>query len=85
MTYKGLANFEFYGGVKNLLNWTVNKGNPFVIARANDPFDRGVDFDNNGNAIATPSNPYALTFDPSYSYGTNQGIRGFVGVRYNLK
>lgn len=85
MTYKGLANFEFYGGVKNLLNWTVNKGNPFVIARANDPFDRGVDFDNNGNAIATPTNPYALTFDPSYSYGTNQGIRGFVGVRYNLK
>nr|WP_317630812.1 TonB-dependent receptor [uncultured Flavobacterium sp.] len=85
VTYKGLANFEFYGGVKNLLNWTVNKGNPFVIARANDPFDRGVDFDNNGNAIATPSNPYALTFDPSYSYGTNQGIRGFVGVRYNLK
>ena len=84
ITYKGLANFEFYGGVKNLLNWTVNKGNPFVIARAHDPFDRGVNFDSNGNALATPTNPYALTFDPSYSYGTNQGIRGFVGVRYTL-
>ncbi len=84
VTYKGLKNLEFYGGVKNLLNWTVNKGNPFVIARSHDPFDRGVDFDTNGNAIPTPTNPYGLTFDPTYSYGTNQGIRGFVGLRYTL-
>ncbi|MBM1105448.1 TonB-dependent receptor [Aurantibacter crassamenti] len=83
-TYKGIKDFEFYGGVKNLLNWTPNHGNPFIIARANDPFDRNVDFDNNGNAIATADNPYALTFDPSYVYGPNQGIRGFFGVRYQL-
>ena len=85
VTYKGMENFEFYGGVKNLLNWTVNKGNPFIIANANDPFDKNVTFDPNGNVIPTPNNPYGLSFDPSYSFGPNQGIRGFVGVRYNFR
>ncbi|MFC4221493.1 TonB-dependent receptor [Flagellimonas marina] len=83
-TYKGLDNFEVYGGIKNLLDWTPNRGNPFIIARANDPFDREVTFDNNGNAVATPNNPYALTFDPAYVYGPNQGIRGFFGLRYTI-
>lgn len=83
-TYKGLYNFEFYGGIKNLLDLTPNRGNPFIIARANDPFDKEVTFDNNGNAMATPNNPYALTFDPSYVYGPNQGIRGFLGLRYTV-
>ncbi len=85
LTYTKLKNFEIYGGVKNLLNWTPNKGNPFIIARANDPFDQNVQHDTNGNVIATPDNPYALTFDPSYVYGPNQGIRGFLGLRYTLK
>jgi len=86
LTYRGQSNVEIYAGVKNLLNWTPwkNQDAP-IIARAFDPFDRGVEFDNNGNAIATPANPYALTFDPSYVYGPNQGIRGFVGIRYQLK
>ena len=83
-TYKGLDNFEFYGGIKNLLNWTPNRGNPFIIARANDPFDTNVVFDANGDAVATAENPNALTFDPSYVYGPNQGIRGFFGLRYRL-
>ena len=73
-----------YGGVKNLLNWTPNKGNPFIIARANDPFDKNVQFDTNGKAMATADNPYGLTFDPTYIYGPNQGIRGFIGIKYNL-
>lgn len=76
--------FEIYGGVKNLLNWTPNKGNPFIIARSNDPFDKNVQLDSNGLAMITPDNPYGLTFDPSYVYGPNQGIRGFLGIRYNL-
>ena len=84
-TFNKLKNIEIYGGVKNLLNWTPNKGNPFIIARANDPFDRNVQFDGNGNVQATPNNPYALSFDPSYVYGPNQGIRGFFGLRYTLK
>jgi len=75
---------SIYGGVKNLLNWTPNKGNPFIIARANDPFDKNVQFDNRGQAMVTADNPYGLTFDPTYIYGPNQGIRGFLGVRYNL-
>ncbi|MDV7137422.1 TonB-dependent receptor [Maribacter sp. TH_r10] len=83
-TYKGIKNFEFYGGVKNLLDWTPNKGNPFIIARANDPFDKDVTFDNNGDVVATADNPYALTFDPTYIYAPNQGIRTFYGLRYRL-
>ncbi|WP_417201257.1 TonB-dependent receptor [Bizionia sp.] len=85
LTYDGITNFEFYGGVKNILDWTPNQGNPFIIARANDPFDENVQFDPNGNVIPTPDNPYALTFDPSYVYGPNQGIRFFFGVRYKLR
>ncbi|MDF4219969.1 TonB-dependent receptor [Maribacter sp. M208] len=84
LSYDGIENLEFYGGVKNLLDWTPNRGNPFIIARANDPFDKEVTFDANGNAVATPNNPNALTFDPSYVYGPNQGIRSFFGVRYTL-
>lgn len=85
VTYDGLDNLEIYGGVKNLLDWTPNKGNPFIIARANDPFDEQVTFDANGDAVATADNPYALTFDPSYVYGPNQGIRLFFGLRYSFK
>lgn len=83
-TYKGIKNIELYGGIKNLLNWTPNRGNPFIIARANDPFDKNVVFDSNGDVVATANNPNALTFDPSYVYSPNQGIRGFFGLRYRL-
>jgi outer membrane receptor for ferrienterochelin and colicins len=79
---KGL---DFYGGVKNLLNWTPNKGNPFLIARANDPFDKQVQFDAAGMAMVTADNPYGLTFDPTYVYAPNQGIRYFFGIRYKLQ
>ena len=83
-TYKGIKHFELYGGVKNLLDWTPNRGNPFIIARANDPFDKNVAFGPGGEVVATADNPNALTFDPSYVYGPNQGIRGFFGMRYRL-
>lgn len=101
-TFNKFKNFEIYTGVKNLLNWTPNKGNPFIIARANDPFDENVKVSNgntndinnygqkgnfvpNGQVVDTADNPYALTFDPGYVYGPNQGIRGFFGIRYTLK
>ena len=83
-TYKGLEHFEVYGGIKNLLDWTPNRGNSFIIARANDPFDKNVTFNNTGNVVATADNPYALTFDPSYVYGPNQGLRSFFGIRYRF-
>lgn len=78
------SGLEVFGGVKNLLNWTPNKGNPFLIARANDPFNKQVQYDVQGNPLATANNPYALTFDPTYVYGPNQGIRFFFGLRYVL-
>lgn len=85
VSYKGFNNWEIYGGVKNLLNWTPGKHAPFLLARANDPFDKEVSFDANGNALSTANNPYGLTFDPSYVYGPNQGIRGFLGVRFMVR
>ena len=83
-TFKKFNNIELYTGLKNILNWTPNKGNPFIIARADDPFDDNVSFDNNGSAIVTANNPYGLTFDPTYIYAPNQGRRLFFGLRYNL-
>lgn len=76
------SRWEFYGGVKNLLNFRPADNS---IARAHDPFDKQVDFDADGNVLATAQNPYALTFDPSYVYAPNQGIKGFLGVRYQFK
>lgn len=84
ITKKIKNNLEIYGGVKNLLNWTPAKNAPFLIARSNDPFDKQVVFDANGNAQATAGNPYGLTFDTNYIYAPNQGIRGFVGLRLTL-
>ncbi|RZK40125.1 MAG: TonB-dependent receptor [Pedobacter sp.] len=85
LVYDGFKKIEFYGGVKNLLNFTPNRGTPFLIARANDPFDRNVQFGSNGQVLATTDNPYALTFDPNYIYAPNQGIRAFLGIRLLLK
>jgi outer membrane receptor for ferrienterochelin and colicins len=45
----------------------TKQGNPFIIARANDPFDKMFNM-TAGNAQVTPDNPYALTFDPGYVY-----------------
>ena len=85
-TYSGFKRFEIYGGVKNLLNWTPFKtNNPFLIARTNDPFDKDVQYNSNGQIIATANNPYALSFDPNYVYAPLQGLRVFAGVRYNLR
>ena len=74
-------NYEFYGGIKNILDFTPAKNS---IARPFDPFDREVIFDNNGNATSSVGNPYALTFDPSYVYASNQGRRFFVGMRWKI-
>jgi outer membrane receptor for ferrienterochelin and colicins len=84
-TFTGLKKIELYGGIKNLLNWTPGKNEPFLIARSNDPFDREVQTDASGNVVPGPANPYALTFDPGYVYAPNQGIRGFMGVRLIIK
>ncbi|MDA6068062.1 TonB-dependent receptor [Flavobacterium sp. AC] len=84
-TYFGWKNFELYGGVKNLLNFTPKRNNPFLISRTNDPFDKNVQYDAAGKVLVTPDNPYGLTFDTTYVYGQNQKIRGFFGLRYTLR
>ena len=73
--------FETYCGVKNLLDFTPSVES---IARSFDPFDNEVSFDDEGNALSTQSNPFALTFDPSYVYASNQGVRFFFGLRWKL-
>ncbi|RYY71107.1 MAG: TonB-dependent receptor [Chitinophagaceae bacterium] len=84
-SFTRIRNIELYGGIKNLLNFTPAKGNPFIIARTHDPFDKEVQFDGSGQVLSTSSNPYALSFDPNYIYAPNQGVRGFIGFRYSLK
>lgn len=62
---------EFYGGVKNILNFVPK--NP--IMRPHDPFDKDL----------TVNNPNGYTFDPSYNYAAVQGARIFFGVRWTLQ
>jgi outer membrane receptor for ferrienterochelin and colicins len=81
---KKIKHIEIYGGIKNLLNWTPDRNVPFLIARSDDPFDKQVQYDASGTIIATPDNPYALSFDPTYMYAPNQGRRLFFGLRYTL-
>lgn len=73
---------ETYLGVKNLLDYTPPAN---AIARPFDPFDREVTFDGAGQPVATPDNPRALTFDPTYVFAPNQGRRYFLGLRYALR
>jgi outer membrane receptor for ferrienterochelin and colicins len=83
--YAGKKSFDFFAGIKNLLNWVPGKKDPFIIARAHDPFDKQVQFNADGSVQSNSENPFALTFDPTYVYGPNQGIRVFFGIRYKLK
>lgn len=73
--------WEIYAGVKNLLNFTPPANS---IARSFDPFDKNVVFNSDGTVMPTPENPNALTFDPTYVFAPNQGIRGFLGFRFTL-
>jgi outer membrane receptor for ferrienterochelin and colicins len=81
LTKKLGSKWEVYGGVKNLLNFAPPANS---IARSFDPFDKGVVFAPDGSVVSTPENPNALTFDPTYVFAPNQGIRGFLGVRLTL-
>jgi outer membrane receptor for ferrienterochelin and colicins len=72
---------ELYLGVKNLLNFTPPSNS---IARAFDPFDKEVQFNNEGQVIPSSNNPNGLTFDPSYVFTSNQGIRLFLGLNFTI-
>ncbi|MCO4291372.1 TonB-dependent receptor [Solitalea sp. MAHUQ-68] len=82
LTKKLENGLEIYGGCKNLLNFLPK--NP--ILHPDDPFNKsgGKYFLSDGSPNPS-TNPYNYTFDPSYNYAPMQGIKGFLGVRYNLK
>jgi outer membrane receptor for ferrienterochelin and colicins len=64
---------DIYAGANNLLNFRPHD----VILRGNDPYNRYVtDLDNN---------PHNYRFDTGYIYAPNQGIKGFLGVRWHLE
>ncbi|MCW3169226.1 TonB-dependent receptor [Chryseobacterium sp. 09-1422] len=67
------SGFEVYCGVKNLFNFTPRD----PLMRPFDPFDNNVN-----DPINNPNN---YTFDTTYGYAPMQRIRGFLGVKYNLK
>jgi len=73
LTKKFDNGFEIYGGIRNLLNFTPK--NP--ILRPFDPFDNQVD--------DVANNPYGYTFDTTYGYAPMQGIRTFLGIRYQIR
>ncbi|MCU0416370.1 MAG: TonB-dependent receptor [Cytophagaceae bacterium] len=71
VTKKWNERWECYGGVKNLLNYLPPA---YSIMRPFDPFDK--------NANDPITNPNGYTFDATYMYAPNQGIRIFFGFRY---
>lgn len=79
-----IRNIDFTIGIKNLLNFTPDKNIPFLIARSHDPFDKKVVYDSEGNPISTPENPYALTFDPTYTYASMQKRRLFINLLFRF-
>ena len=72
ITKKFKIGVDIYAGANNLLNFKPHN----VILRPNDPFNKYVtDLDNN---------PHNYRFDTSYNYAPNQGIKGFIGIRWHL-
>lgn len=61
---------EVYIGIKNILNFRPPANS---IMRAFDPFDK--------TAGDTATNPNGYTFDTTYMFAPNQGIRLFLGIR----
>ncbi len=73
VTKKFKFGLDIFAGANNLLNFMPRN----VLLRPNDPFNRQLnDLDNN---------PHNYHFDASYIYAPNQGIKGFIGLRYTLK
>ncbi|GCD78193.1 hypothetical protein JCM31826_16750 [Thermaurantimonas aggregans] len=76
-SYRSERGYSLTFGIKNLLDFVPWRGLPFLIARADDPFDTRVEFNSEGVPIPTADNPYALTFDPAYAFTSLQGRRFF--------
>ncbi|MGX9984985.1 TonB-dependent receptor plug domain-containing protein [Soonwooa purpurea] len=70
---KQFKHFEIYAGIKNLLNFIPK--NP--IMRPFDPFDK--------HTNDPANNPKNYTFDTLYGYASMQGLRSFLGIKWELK
>lgn len=73
LTKRFMNGIEIYAGIKNLFDFVPTED---PLMRPFDPFDQYVDDPVN--------NPHNYTFDTTYNYAALQGIRGFIGIRYNL-
>jgi outer membrane receptor for ferrienterochelin and colicins len=72
ITKKFKIGIDIYAGANNLLNFRPQN----VLLRPSDPFNKYVtNLDNN---------PHNYRFDTSYNYAPNQGIKGFLGIRWHL-
>jgi outer membrane receptor for ferrienterochelin and colicins len=71
---------ELYAGCKNLFNFMPKDR----LMRPFEPFDKQVQFDSSGNAVASANNPQGYTFDTTYGYASMQGRRYYAGIRYEL-
>lgn len=69
-------------GVENLWNITPPANS---IARAHDPFDNNVEFLADGSVVATPLNPYALTFDAGSVFTPFKGRHYVLTLNYTLR
>ena len=77
LTKKFTNSWGLYGGIKNLLNFTLAAHS---INSSDNPFDKNID---GTDIIFTKENEHKA-FDPSYVYASNQGIRLFLGLRYTI-
>ncbi|RXK86699.1 TonB-dependent receptor plug domain-containing protein [Filimonas effusa] len=73
ITKKIKDRLEIYGGVKNLFNFLPSD----PLMRPFDPFNKHVNDPIN--------NKEGYNFDTGYNYASLQGIRGFAGIRYQLR
>ena len=70
LTKKFNNGIEIYAGLKNFFNFVQKE----PILRPFDPFNKNV-------MVGNPAN---YRFDTSYGFTSTEGIKGFIGFRYNL-
>jgi outer membrane receptor for ferrienterochelin and colicins len=68
MTYRAKNGIEVYGGVKNLMNYVPKH----LLVNLSDPFNDRADVLG------------GLAFDTEYNYTPQQGITGYMGLRYSF-
>ena len=72
----------------DLHGYTLDEANKsiesFIIKSYQENINKLVVVTGKGTHSQNEKNPYALTFDPSYVFASNQGFRIFFGLRYKI-